>query len=243
MPRVERLPRKIAGRSGRRPDGRQGEVRLPAALAVLVAIGLYAALPNSLLLGPRYVIPTIEVLLLIPLIAINPTRLTRETRWSRIVSLGLAYLIIVANLVALGMLLHALTSSHVTQGRQLLLAALQVWITDIIAFGLVYWELDRGGAVARTSRARAQLQRADFRFTQDEDDDTVNEVAAGSSAVSDWVPTFVDYLYVSITNSTAFSPTDTMPLSHRAKLLMSVEAIAALVTSLLVIARAVSILH
>jgi len=211
-------------------------------VAVLVAIGLYAALPNSLLLGPRYVIPSIETVLLIPLIAINPSRLTRETRWSRTVSLGLVLLLIVANLTSLGMLLHALTQSHVTSGRQLLLAALQVWLTNIIAFGLVYWELDRGGAVARNDRSRPRIQRADFRFTQDEDDDTIAEVASGSSAVSDWVPTFIDYLYVSITNSTAFSPTDTMPLSHRAKALMSVEAIAALITSLLVIARAVSIL-
>jgi len=209
---------------------------------VLVAIALYAALPNSLLLGPRFVIPGIETALLIPLIAINPKRLTRETRWSRIVSLALAFVLIVVNLIALGMLLHALTASHVTDGRQLLLAALQVWLTNIVAFGLVYWELDRGGAVARSDRSRTRMQRADFRFTQDEDDDTISEVAAGSSAVSDWVPTFIDYLYVSITNSTAFSPTDTMPLSHRAKAIMSVQGVAALITSLLVIARAVSIL-
>jgi len=211
-------------------------------VAVLVAIALYAALPNSLLLGPRFVIPGIETALLIPLIAINPKRLTRETRWSRIVSLALAFVLIVVNLIALGMLLHALTASHVTDGRQLLLAALQVWLTNIVAFGLVYWELDRGGAVARSDRSRTRMQRADFRFTQDEDDDTISEVAAGSSAVSDWVPTFIDYLYVSITNSTAFSPTDTMPLSHRAKAIMSVQGVAALITSLLVIARAVSIL-
>lgn len=209
---------------------------------MLVAIALYAALPNSLLLGPRFVIPGIETALLIPLIAINPKRLTRETRWSRIVSLALAFVLIVVNLIALGMLLHALTASHVTDGRQLLLAALQVWLTNIVAFGLVYWELDRGGAVARSDRSRTRMQRADFRFTQDEDDDTISEVAAGSSAVSDWVPTFIDYLYVSITNSTAFSPTDTMPLSHRAKAIMSVQGVAALITSLLVIARAVSIL-
>lgn len=242
-PRDPRVPVKVAGRTGSRPTSRPGEVRLPAAVAVVVAIALYAALPNSLLLGPRFVIPGIEVVLLVPLIAINPTRLTRETRWSRIVSLVLVFSLIVANLTSLGMLLHALTASHITSGRQLLLAALQVWLTNIIAFGLVYWELDRGGAVARNDKSRPRLQLADFRFTQDEDDDTITEVAAGSSAVSDWVPKFLDYLYVSVTNSTAFSPTDTMPLSHRAKALMSVESVAALLTSLLVIARAVSILH
>ncbi len=112
----------------------------------------------------------------------------------------------------------------------------------MIAFGLTYWELDRGGPVKRTQASRADLPLADFRFSQDENDDAVEEVAEGSSVKSDWVPTLVDYLYVSVTNSTAFSPTDTMPLSSRAKVLMAVQSVAALLTSLLVIARAVSVL-
>jgi hypothetical protein len=84
---------------------------------------------------------------------------------------------------------------------------------------------------------------ADFRFSQDENDDAVTEVAVGASGQADWVPTLIDYLYVSLTNSSAFSPTDTMPLSPRAKILMSVEATAALLTSVLVIARAVGALQ
>jgi hypothetical protein len=100
-------------------------------------------------------------------------------------------------------------------------------------------ELDRGGPVQRVKLARAELPPADFRFSQDEDDDAVDEVAASSSARVDWAPVFVDYLYVSVTNSSAFSPTDTMPLSSRAKLLMSIQAISALIVSLLVIAKAV----
>ncbi|MDJ0346110.1 hypothetical protein QMK19_31585 [Streptomyces sp. H10-C2] len=118
-----------------------------------------------------------------------------------------------------------------------------MWLTNIIVFGLAYWELDRGGPVARTQAAREELPLADFRFSQDENHDAVQEVADGASITSDWVPTLMDYLYVSVTNSTAFSPTDTMPLSTRAKAMMSIESIAALLTSLLVIARAVSILH
>jgi hypothetical protein len=126
----------------------------------------------------------------------------------------------------------------------MLLAAGQVWLTNIIAFGLIFWELDRGGPVARTQiRERRDLPPADFRFSQDENDDAVDEVAVGASGRSDWVPTLMDYLYVSVTNSTAFSPTDTMPLSVRAKLLMSVESVAALLTSVLVIARAVGALQ
>jgi hypothetical protein len=129
------------------------------------------------------------------------------------------------------------------QARELLLAAGQVWLTNIIAFGLAFWELDRGGPVVRTQAQRRELPAADFRFSQDENDDAVEEVAVGSSVRSDWVPTLMDYLYVSVTNSTAFSPTDTMPLSPRAKLLMAVECISALLTSVLVIARAVGALQ
>jgi hypothetical protein len=220
---------------------REGEHRWPAAAAVLVAAALYAALPGSLLFAPRLLIPGLELALLVALVVHNPRRLTRETRWSRIVSLALAALVTLTNLAALGLLVrHLVTSSP--GGAQLLLAAFQVWTTNVIAFALLYWELDRGGPVARVSLPRERLPLADFRFTQDETAGTVVEVAAGFSQKADWIPLFVDYLYLSTTNSSAFSPTDTMPLSPRAKVLMGIQATAALLTSLLVIARAVSAL-
>ncbi|MFG2617302.1 hypothetical protein ACGFXC_06730 [Streptomyces sp. NPDC048507] len=222
---------------------RRGEARLPAVIATLVAIGLYQVLPQQLLVGPHYVLLGLELLLLVPLIAINPKRLTRQTRLSRTLSLALVLIIAASNLVALGILIHDLVSAGVKDGGSLLTAAFQVWLTNIIVFGLAYWELDRGGPVSRTQTPRDGLPLADFRFSQDENHDAVEEVADGSSVSSDWVPTLMDYLYVSVTNSTAFSPTDTMPLSTRAKLMMSVQSVAALMTSLLVIARAVSILH
>lgn len=103
----------------------------------------------------------------------------------------------------------------------------------------MFWELDRGGPVARARRRRRDLPPADWRFSQDENDDAVDEVAVTASGRSGWVPVFVDYLYVSITNSSAFSPTDTMPLSTRAKLLMSAQAVSALLITLIIIARAV----
>ncbi|MGW6738097.1 hypothetical protein [Streptomyces sp. NPDC055013] len=81
--------------------------------------------------------------------------------------------------------------------------------------------------MSRTQVDRGELPLADFRFSQDGNDDAVQEVADGASGTSEWVPTLVDYLYVSVTNSTAFSPTDTMPLSARAKLLMNVQSVAA----------------
>ncbi|MFD6923837.1 hypothetical protein ACFV99_26990 [Streptomyces sp. NPDC059944] len=222
---------------------RRGEARLPGVLATLTAITLYLALPQQLLIAPRYVLPTLEVLLLVPLIAVNPRRLTRQTRVFRVLSLTLVAVIAASNLVALGILVNELVYAGVKDGRQLLVAALQVWLTNIIVFGLAFWELDRGGPVIRTQAPRAELPLADFRFSQDENDDAVEEVADGASGTSDWVPTLIDYLYVSVTNSTAFSPTDTMPLTTRAKLMMSVESVSALITSLLVIARAVSVLH
>ncbi|ONH28673.1 hypothetical protein [Pseudofrankia asymbiotica] len=222
---------------------RRGEARLPAALATAAAIAIYGLLPGRLVLGPRLIIPALETALLASLVAINPRRMTKQTRWSRAVSLSLVALIALANLTALGMLIRDLVDENVHDGRPLLLGALQIWLTNIIVFGLAFWELDRGGPVARTQTDRSALPPADFRFSQDEDHDTVDEVARGSSRATGWVPTLIDYLYVSTTNSTAFSPTDTMPLSSRAKLLMAVESIAALLTSILVIARGVSILQ
>jgi hypothetical protein len=94
----------------------------------------------------------------------------------------------------------------------------------------------------RTRSPRAQVPPADFRFPQDEDHDAIAEVAVRSSAKSDWSPAFIDYFYVSITNSSAFSPTDTMPLSHHAKMLMATESVSAIALSVIVIARGVSLL-
>ena len=218
---------------------RQGEVRFPATLAILVAGAMHATLPHSLLPEPRWVLPAIEVLLLVPLTLVNTTRLTTETKASRVVSLGLTAVIIATNTLALGYLLHGLLTSHPHDGRELLLAAVQVWVTNMIAFALVFWELDRGGPVARLPASAVAARRSDFLFPQD--DQRVADAAMGAPDAR-WMPLFVDYLYLSITNSVAFSPTDTLPLTTRAKVLMGFEALAAMITSLLVIARAVNIL-
>lgn len=226
-----------------KPDGRRGEARLPAVVAVLVAIALQVLLPHQLLIGPRLLLPALEIAILVPLIAVNPWRHSRQTRWSRPTSIALVLLILATNTAILGLLVNALINGDAKEGKQLLLAALQVWLTNVIAFGLVYWELDRGGPVTRTQDPRDRIPSADFRFPQDEDHDAISEVAKGSSAQSGWVPSLVDYLYVSVTNSSAFSPTDTMPLSSRAKILMATQSVSALMLSLLVVSRAVSILE
>jgi len=218
---------------------RRGEARLPSAIVVVAAIALYALLPEQLILGPRLVIPALEATLLIALITVNPYRMTRDTPWSRWTALTLVGLIAAANLVALILLLRQLVTTGGSQATQLLIAAGQVWLTNVIVYGLAYWELDRGGPVARTKLPRYELPPADFRFPQDEDTDNVVEVRIGSSTISDWVPAVVDYLYMSLTNSSAFSPTDTMPLSTRAKILMGIQSTSALVISVLVIAKGV----
>ncbi len=219
-----------------------GEPRLPAAVAVIAAIVLYAALPSQLLLGPRYVVPGLETVLFVPLVLANPRRMSRANRVLRRLSIALLLLIAVSNLAALVLLIRSLIIGQVTVGGRLLGAAGQVWFTNVLVFALAFWELDRGGPVSRVRVRRPRLPSADFRFPQDEDHDAVTEVAQRSSVRSGWAPGFLDYLYVSITNSSAFSPTDTMPLSVRAKLLMAVESVSALIVSVLVVSFGVGLL-
>jgi hypothetical protein len=220
----------------------RAEHRWPAVIGLLVAMGLYVTLPTTFLSGVRYTVVIVGLGLLVPLIALNPRRFTRETRWSRYLSIGQALLLVVANEAALVQLVIALTRSDTSTGPTLLLAALQVWVTNVIAFALIYWELDRGGPVSRRHAPRHELPRADFRFPQDEDHDAVKEVAARSSIKTGWTASFIDYVYFSLSNSMAFSPTDTMPLSGRAKSLMGLEAFGGFVLLALVIAHAVSLL-
>ncbi len=224
-------------------QGHAGEPRLPATIAVLAAVALYTLLPTRLIVGPRFIVPILELLLFIPLVAANPRRMTRHNRALRRLAIALVLLIALANAVALVLLIRELVAGRTPHGPALLRAAGQVWLTNIIVFALAYWELDRGGPVSRTQTPRLELPAADFRFPQDEDHDAIAEVAAGSSATSGWVPGFIDYLYVSVTNSSAFSPTDTMPLSPRAKVLMAIESVSAVVLSVLVIAHGVSVLR
>jgi len=224
-------------------DRHAGEPRLPAACAVIIAAALYAGLPDDLLFAPRFVVPALEVLLLVPLVAVNPRRMVRENRTLRRISIALVLVIAATNAAALILVVDQLISGQATHGKELLLAAGQVWLTNIIVFGLAFWELDRGGPVRRTQAEGDNLPAADFRFPQDEDHDAIQEVAVRSSAKSGWTPGFIDYLYVSVTNSSAFSPTDTMPLSPRVKLLMAAESISAIVLSVLVISRGVSLLQ
>lgn len=223
------------------PD-RRGENRWPAFAAVAVAATWYALLPDPVAWAPRWLVPGIELLLAAAVVVVNPVRMTKETTVSRAASLSIAGVIAVANAVSLVLLVEVMIGGSGTSGGELLLAGLQIWGTNIVAFALIFWELDRGGPVCRGLREREELPLADFRFPHDEDTGAVVEVSAGSSANADWRPTFVDYLYLSVTNSTAFSPTDTMPMTSRAKMLMAFQALLSMLTLLLVVARAVNVM-
>ena len=219
----------------------RAEHRWPAAIAILVAVVLYATLPSSFTPALRYVVVGLCIAMFVPLVILNPHHLKRETTWSRILTRILIGLLLLGNLLALGQLVFQLVTER-SDGPELLLAALQVWVTNVIAFALVYWEMDRGGPIERRNVPRSEVELADFRFPQDEDHDAIDEVRGRSSKASDWMPGYVDYLYFSASDSMAFSPTDAMPLTHRAKLLMVTEAFLGFIILALVIARAVSLL-
>jgi len=208
-----------------------GEPRWPPLVAVLVVIGLQVALPQSLLvaLGPRWLVPAVEGVLLAALLVTNPHQVDRAESNLRLLSLAMIAVITVANVIALGELIHALLDHTTAPGRSLVFASVPIWLTNVIAFGLWYWEIDRGGV---TARMLPHHRQPDFLFPQ-------MVTPAASPA---WTPQFLDYLYTSFTNATAFSPTDTMPLTARVKLLMMVQSLASLLTVALVVSRAVNIL-
>jgi hypothetical protein len=194
------------------------------------------------LLPLRIAVIAICILLLIPVIAINPVRFTKQTVWSRRASAAGTAVLAVANHVALGQLVIQLVQAKSDADGTLLLAATQVWVTHVIVYALIYWEIDRGGPVIRTTAKREDLPLADIRFPQDEDHDAVTEVAAGSSTKVNWTASFVDYAYFSLSNTMAFSPPDAMPLRARTKVLVGLQAFGGFVILVLVIARAVSLL-
>jgi hypothetical protein len=217
------------------------EHRWPSLVALAIALALYALLPDSLLGPQRFVVVAFGVVLFVPLFVINPHHLTSYSTASKWIAIVLLGGLVIANQVALVLLIVALAGGE-ADAHGLLIAALQVWFLNVIGFTLLYWELDRGGPVLRTMAAREALPPADLRFPQDEDDDAIVEVAARSSAVQDWTPRFVDYFYSTLSNSMAFSATDAMPLSPRFKLLMGLQAFGGFLILALVIARSVNIL-
>jgi hypothetical protein len=146
---------------------RAGEPSLPAAVAVIAAIVLYAGLPNGLLLGSRYVLPGLELILFVPLMLASPRRMSRQNRLLRRLSIALLLLIALSNLAVLVLLVRSPVIGEAKVGEQLLGAAGQVWLTNVLVFALAYWEIDSGGPVSRARVRRTGLPAADFRVPQD----------------------------------------------------------------------------
>lgn len=206
------------------------EPRWPASLAAVCCLALYITLPERLTLGPSWLFPVLESILLVPLNVVWPHRRSDEPPAQRAASIVMIAVVNAANGLSLALLVLALIHGSQAGGGSLLLAAAQIWVTNILVFALWYWELDRGGPSARM---RPNHREPDFLFPQ---------MATPRSAPPGWTPGFVDYLFVAFTNATAFSPTDTLPLTSSAKLLMLAQAFASLLTVALVAGRAVNIL-
>ncbi|MCQ4079839.1 hypothetical protein NGB36_04335 [Streptomyces sp. RB6PN25] len=209
----------------------RGEQRWAVGIAVLVALAVQWALPAGLSFRPHWLLPLLEVVLLIGLVVANPVRIERHSRALRSASLLLAALVSLANGWSAVALVRGLVAG--TEGQDagpLLMTGAGIWITNVIAFALWYWEWDRGGPAAR---AAGHNEFPDFLFPQMQD---------SHLAPRDWEPGFLDYLYMAFTNATAFSPTDVMPLSRWAKILMLAQSAVSLLTMVLVISRAVGIL-
>jgi uncharacterized membrane protein len=201
----------------------------PAQIAVALMLVLYLTLPNKVVIGPQWLIPGVEGILLVGLIVSTPTRHLDQTPGRRAVVFSLLALVSATTLVSLILLTHFLLQGGKAGGHPLILAGIVLWATNVLIFAIWYWELDRGGP---SIRCHHEPGPPDFLFPQMSEP----ELARG------WKPGFIDYLYTSLTNATAFSPTDTMPLTSLAKILMGVQSIIALVTIGLVVSRAVNIL-
>jgi hypothetical protein len=208
------------------------ESRLPMAAAVLAAMVLTYLLPDDLRFGPSWGLLSVEALLLVAVLLGDPGRIDRRSNALRTLSIGLVALLVFNSMWATAQLIASLVTGgpETNSASALLSAGATVWACNIIAFALLYWEMDGGGAA---SRAHHLPRHPDFAFPQQ-----MNPVLAPAS----WRPRFIDYLYLGSTNSTAFSPTDVMPLTARAKIPMAAQSLISLVILGLVVARAVNVL-
>jgi hypothetical protein len=214
-------------------DASRGVRRNPyvgAQLTVAAAIALDVALPKRLTIGPIWLMPAVEGALLLALIGMAYHPALHDSPRRRHFALAMIGMVSAVNAVSLGLLTHYLLHGHDSNGRTLILAGTVLWLTNVLLFGLWFWELDRGGPIERRG---GTANRPDWMFPQ---------MSTPEIAPDGWDPSLLDYLYLSFTNATAFSPTDAMPLTPAAKLLMAAQSVISLVTVALVVSRAVNIL-
>ena len=213
------------------------ESRWPVLVALVSAIAMQGAIPRRYTVVPRWPLLAMEIALVVVLLIINPVRLTRATKLGKGASLLLLAAITIDNTASAVVLdYHILTGTVSNDAALLLGSGAAVFITNIIVYGVWYWEIDLGGPFARAGVTERTPERRypDFLFPQ---------MDVRRLAPKDWEPRFLDYLYVSLTNVMAFSPTDTMPLTRRAKAMMALQALVAVSTIALVFARAVNVLR
>jgi hypothetical protein len=217
------------------------ESRFEATFVVGLVIGLQVTLAVFSLAhgwtlvglpGWVWLIPAVpEAVLVLPLAFAQPRHRLEQMGLRRTFALALVGVITAANVVALIALIASLLNAEEKSSGELLLKGATIWSTNVITFGLLFWEIDRGGPIRRLS---ADPPPRDFQFPQDENP---------ALAEPNWLPRLADYIYISYTNSIAFSPTDSMPLKRRAKMMMLAESAISATTVLLVAARAVNILR
>src|SRR5579862_6406096 len=200
-----------------------------AQLVFLLAVVLQFTLPKELRVGDRWTIAAIELVLIGGIGITAPKRHISFKGFNRTIAVLLIGVISFANVTSLWLVINGLLNGSAVPGKSLVTAAFAIFITNIISFSLWYWELDSPGLTG----LKKHDANPKFDFPQME---------SKLTHCKDWEPTYFDYLYLSVTNSTAFSPTDTMPLTHFTKSLMSVQSLIALLTVVLVTARAVNIL-
>jgi hypothetical protein len=205
------------------------ESRWPPLIAILIAGALYILLPDRLILGGgvlKWIIPVLEVALIVVAVVTAPQW---ESNLRRNLGVALAVLITIANAASLVMLIVGIATEQGFAGHDLVWAGINIWVTNAIIFAVWYWEMDGGGP---RIRAGAPVGYHDFLFPQFQ----VPEPWT-------WRPAFLDYLFVAFTNAASFAPADTLPMSTRAKALMSLQSIISLAVILIVAARAINVLH
>jgi uncharacterized membrane protein len=209
------------------------EHRWPVAIAILVVIGLLALLPGRIKLFPDWFPYAIGIVEIIPIVGVELTKGNRRwIRFERIITLLFVVFIVVGTLVNLASLIQKMIQqSTEIGGLQLFASSIAVWTTNILAFSMLYWQIDCGGPEVRINGAG---KRPDFLFSQ--------QSAPAEVVPPDWRPDFVDYLYLGFTTATAFSPTDVLPMTSRGKLLMMLNSSISLLTLVVVAARAINIL-
>ena len=225
------------------PDAREEKIesRFEATFGVVLVMALQVTLALVSLAGgwkliglPGWVwlIPTVpETALLVSLAWSAPRHRLEQLGGRRAVALALVGVITAANVLALAALIASLVAAQEKNGGELLLKGATIWSTNVVTFGLLFWEIDRGGPIRRRE---PDPPPCDFQFPQDENP---------KLAEVNWRPLLADYVYVSFTNAIAFSPTDAMPLTRRVKMMMLAESAISATTVLLVAARAVNILR